>query len=280
MADGDMVTPNPGGTRPPQESALHAQDVLRTALRLLHMIEKADVDELIQVGLDEAERLSGSRIGYFHFVNADQETIRLHNWSTRTKTMCTTVEENHYPIAVAGIWVDCIHCRRPVYHNDYAAEPHRKGLPDGHVPLLRDLSAPIFEDGRIVAVMGVGNKPADYDEYDVELVNLMAETVWSAVTRKRVLLDLEQQVEQRTLELQARNDELARALAEIKTLSGILPICSHCKQIRDDQGYWNRIEAFVAQHSTARFSHSICPDCLARHYPDLASDVQKDLDES
>ena len=63
--------------------------------------------------------------------------------------------------------------------------------------------------------------------------------------------------------------KLEAAMSEIKTLSGIIPICMHCKEIRDDQGYWNQIEKFISEHSEAEFSHSICPDCAKKHYPDM-----------
>jgi hypothetical protein len=61
--------------------------------------------------------------------------------------------------------------------------------------------------------------------------------------------------------------ELQDALAEVRTLSGLLPICSSCKKIRDDQGYWNQIEDYVLSHSKATFSHSICPECAKKLYP-------------
>jgi len=61
---------------------------------------------------------------------------------------------------------------------------------------------------------------------------------------------------------------LEKALAEVKTLRGILPICSFCKKIRDDDGYWNQVEIYVKERSNADFSHSICPDCLQKHYPE------------
>lgn len=64
------------------------------------------------------------------------------------------------------------------------------------------------------------------------------------------------------------NRELDEALKEIKELQGILPICSSCKKIRDDKGYWNQIEAYFRQHSEIGFTHSICPDCAARLYPE------------
>jgi len=60
--------------------------------------------------------------------------------------------------------------------------------------------------------------------------------------------------------------ELKKALGEVKTLRGILPICSFCKKIRDDKGYWDQVEVYVRQHTDADFSHSVCPDCMAKHY--------------
>ncbi len=66
--------------------------------------------------------------------------------------------------------------------------------------------------------------------------------------------------------------ELQQALAEIKTLRGIIPICSACKKIRDDEGYWHQVEVYIHQHSQARFSHGICPDCARRLYPDFYPD--------
>lgn len=63
--------------------------------------------------------------------------------------------------------------------------------------------------------------------------------------------------------------ELQAALSEVKTLSGLLPICSHCKKIRDDKGYWNQLESYLLEHSSALLSHGICPECAEKHYPDI-----------
>ena len=63
--------------------------------------------------------------------------------------------------------------------------------------------------------------------------------------------------------------ELKEALSQVKNLSGLLPICMHCKKIRDDTGYWNQIEAYIDNHSEAQFSHSICNECAEKHYPDI-----------
>lgn len=69
-------------------------------------------------------------------------------------------------------------------------------------------------------------------------------------------------------EKQVRN-KLEKAVEEVETLQGILPICSHCKQIRDDKGYWQQVEKYIHDRSEAEFSHSICPNCAKKHYPDL-----------
>ena len=63
--------------------------------------------------------------------------------------------------------------------------------------------------------------------------------------------------------------ELQAALSKVKQLSGMLPICSHCKKIRDDKGYWKQIESYIQTHSETEFSHSICPVCAKTYYPDF-----------
>jgi PAS domain S-box-containing protein len=71
--------------------------------------------------------------------------------------------------------------------------------------------------------------------------------------------------------------DLEEALANVKSLSGLLPICANCKKIRDDQGYWSQVESYIETHSEATFTHGICPDCIKKLYPDL---VKKGLGDS
>ncbi len=65
--------------------------------------------------------------------------------------------------------------------------------------------------------------------------------------------------------------ELREALARIETLHGLIPICAGCKKVRDDQGFWHQVEAYIEARSQAEFSHGLCPDCVARLYPEYAS---------
>jgi hypothetical protein len=82
-----------------------------------------------------------------------------------------------------------------------------------------------------------------------------------------------QSLERLNQEVNAKNQVLENALLEIRTLRGFLPICAHCKKIRDDQGYWNQIEKYIQAHSEAVFSHGICPDCMRELYPDIVDKV-------
>ncbi len=163
------------------ESILHAR------LRLLEFATSHSSVELLQAALDELETLTGSVIGFFHFLEPDQQTLALQTWSTNTlSTMCQAEGEGrHYDVAEAGVWVDCIHVHGPVIHNDYQALPHRKGLPSGHAPIIRELVVPIIRADRIVAILGIGNKPQDYTAQDVETVSLLADLAWDITERKR-----------------------------------------------------------------------------------------------
>ena len=71
--------------------------------------------------------------------------------------------------------------------------------------------------------------------------------------------------------------DLQKALAEVKKLSGMLPICSSCKKIRDDEGYWQQIEEYIRDHSEAEFTHGICNDCVKELYPDLYPQFKKEM---
>ncbi|TLM65556.1 MAG: PAS domain S-box protein [Deltaproteobacteria bacterium] len=170
-----------------------AEKLLEVRQRLVNLSLHADIDDLIQATLDEAELFTGSSIGYFHFVDSDQEALTLQTWSTNTlRTMCTATGKGaHYPISQAGVWVDCFHLKRPVIHNDYPALPHKKGLPAGHAPVSRELSIPIIRDNRIVAILGLGNKATDYTNTDVEITVELASFAIDLVMHKKLAKDRE-----------------------------------------------------------------------------------------
>jgi YesN/AraC family two-component response regulator len=95
------------------------------------------------------------------------------------------------------------------------------------------------------------------------------DTLFASIDRCFRDLDYAQAEAAHNAERERLLGELQAALAKVKQLGGLLPICAACKQIRDDQGYWRQIEGYLAAHSEAQFTHSICPHCEARLYGDL-----------
>jgi len=163
------------------------RDVLAARLRLTEFSLTHSLSELLRQTLDEAEALTGSCIGFYHFKEPESQMLTLQAWSTKTATMFCKAEGSgsHYPVSQAGVWVDCIRERRPVIHNDYASLPHKKGMPDGHAAVIRELVVPIFRDNNIVAVMGIGNKATDYTRQDVDVISTLADLAWDMAERKK-----------------------------------------------------------------------------------------------
>jgi PAS domain S-box-containing protein len=161
--------------------------VITARLRLLEFAATHSLDELLETTINEAEALTGSCIGFYHFLETDQKTISLQNWSTRTKAELCKAEGKglHYDVSQAGVWIDCIHQRKPVIHNDYASLPHRKGMPPDHAEVIRELVLPVFRSDSIVAIIGVGNKPHDYTAEDIEAVSFLADLSWEIAERKQ-----------------------------------------------------------------------------------------------
>ena len=181
-----------------QSEQRRVQELQQARLRLLEYATAHTLDELLTEALDETGRLVHSPIGFYHFVEADQNIVSLQQWSTNTiREYCKAAGKGrHYSIDQAGVWVDCVRQKRPVAHNDYASLPHKKGLPESHAQLLRELVVPIIRGDKIVAILAVGNKATDYTEKDIEAVSYLADVTWHIVEQKRAEVAL---VESETL---------------------------------------------------------------------------------
>ncbi len=167
--------------------AHRAKAILSARARLAAVALEASLEQLLRATLDEAEALTGSCIGFYHFMEEDQTNLRLQAWSTRTEAEFCKAEGkgSHYPIAQAGVWADCVRERRPLIHNNYASLPNKKGLPPGHATVLRELAVPVLRGARVVAILGVGNKVTDYLDADVDSVQRLADLAWDLVDAKR-----------------------------------------------------------------------------------------------
>lgn len=155
-------------------------------LRLLLFSETHSLHDLLEETINEAENLTGSQIGFYHFIEDNQQTIILRNWSTKTKKSFCTVAgyDVRYPVVQAGVWTDCLKARSPVIHNDYASLPGKRGMPDGHAKVIREMVVPVIRGHQVVAILGVGNKPVNYQEDDVSAVSRLADLAWDIAERK------------------------------------------------------------------------------------------------
>lgn len=159
--------------------------LLQALLQLEGLSVEMSERKLIQQGVEIAQAATGSRVGYLHYLNDDQTTIELGTWSRATRGCSSESYERHYPITAAGVWADSARVGLPCIHNDFAHEPSRFGMPDGHSPLERHLGVPVAEGGRVRLLIGVGNKAVDYDQGDVEVVWRVGRRVWALIRQRR-----------------------------------------------------------------------------------------------
>jgi PAS domain S-box-containing protein len=147
----------------------------------------AGIQEITSFALEQAVRLTGSRIGYLAFASEDESVLTMHAWSSAAMAECRMKEMPRvYRVSETGLWGEPVRQRRPIITNSYdGPHPGKKGCPEGHVHVVRHLGVPVMDVGRIVIVAGVGNKESDYDESDVRQLNLLMSGMWRILQRKR-----------------------------------------------------------------------------------------------
>lgn len=171
-----------------------------------------------------------------HYVYANQKTLELFNCTA--EELHGSNDSRFFPAdTVARLKaVDARVCEQ----GEETAEEIVSHPADGRRRIYWEVKAPIYDEENPNLIWGLCGVSTDITE------RKLAEE-----ERERLITNLQ------------------KALEEIKTLRGIIPICSNCKKIRDDRGAWKRIEAYISEHSEAEFSHSICQECAKKHYPDL-----------
>ena len=177
--------------------------ILRLRLELREFAAGQSIGELVSKALESVENMTNSQAGFYHFVDEERGLVTRRAWSSRTLSEFCGIdpEGGDSAIAEAGSWADCLRERRAIVHNDYPSLPGRRGLPEGHGDILRELVTPIIREDRIVAVLGVCNKPTDYDEEDLALVSYIADLAWTIVAEKEAA--------ERIMELNGRLERLA-----------------------------------------------------------------------
>jgi GAF domain-containing protein len=160
-------------------------------------------------------------------------------------------------------------------------------IPADQDPRLHPRNRCIHEGYRSIALIPIRNKAEIVgllqlndrrkDRFTIELIHFfesLSAGIGIALIRMQedsARKKTEEKLQQKTTELEQTNRELRLMLENVKTLTGLLPICAHCKKIRDDKGYWNQIESYIKSHSAADFTHAICPACVEKYYKEYSN---------
>jgi len=239
--------------------------------RELRALKRAASAVLRQQGFADAARaifdlcrdVTGASSGYVALLDEDgseNEVLFLESGGLQ----CDVNPE--LPMPIRGLRATAYQNCEAAYENDFMHSKWVQFMPQGHVILTNVLFAPLVVNGKAVGLIGLANKGTDFTEDDKHTATSFGELAAIALQNSEALdqRDRAEREKEQTIE------RLETALKQVRTLSGLLPICASCKQIRDDKGYWNQIESYISKHADVDFSHGICPACADRLYPGLA----------
>ncbi|MDQ7822936.1 MAG: response regulator [Candidatus Eremiobacteraeota bacterium] len=220
------------------------------------LLSLASLEEISLLVLSYARHLTESTYGFVGYLASRDAQLRIPaiEDGSREEGMSGPVFEE---AAMLQKWV--IGHGTPFLSNEPKADPRGALVLDPCREEIRNvLSMPAVVGEELVGQLVVAHSKRDYSQWDLEVMEKLSMLYALAVQRKK------DDEERESLILRLQN-----ALVNVKTLSGLLPICSSCKKIRDDKGYWQQIELYLQQHSEADFSHSLCPSCIEKLYADL-----------
>lgn len=218
------------------------------------ILEKRNFADSAREIFDRCCEMTGAKSGYVALLSDDGEENEV--LFLESGGLPCSVDPN-LPMPIRGLRALSYETHKPVYENNFMNSQWVEFLPAGHVAMHNVMFAPLNISDKTVGIIGLANKEGDFTEDDVEIASVFGELAAIALQNSRYLELLNE-----------KTHSLENALADIKTLKGIVPICMHCKGIRDDKGYWNKLEQYISEHTEAQLSHGICEKCLQKYYPE------------
>jgi len=179
------------------------------------------VADFLDFALAEAIGLTKSDIGYIYLYNEALHEFTLSSWSNKVMDACSVTEkQTKYQLEKTGFWGEVVRQKKAMINNDFSVPHHlKKGVPEGHAPLKKYMSLPIFDHGRIVAVVGLANKATDYDEQDIFQIQKFMEDVWMASKRKQAELELEHEKEHLKVVMDSISDGIISVSSNLQILT-------------------------------------------------------------
>jgi len=169
------------------EETIRLNESRLNVLLKLNQMTEASLQKIKDFTLEAAVKLTKSKIGYLAFMNEDESILTMHSWSKNTIKQCAMNNKPlTYPMETMGLWGEAVRQRKAMITNNYSVpNPFKKGLPRGHIKIIRHMNVPLFEGNRIIIVAGLGNKENDYDELDVRQLTLLIQDMWSLIQHKQ-----------------------------------------------------------------------------------------------
>ncbi|MCG8039130.1 MAG: response regulator [Candidatus Thiodiazotropha taylori] len=198
------------------------------ALYELTQIRDGSGRDPVAFAMESALSMTKSEVAYLHFVSEDQQYVDFYHWSFSNSEQTAPNTGTRCLLEEVAIWDDCLRQGKLVIYNDCSGKEEKYRMPDGYFPCYRHMSVPIYEQGKVVAIIGVGNKRVPYDEADARQIALFGNGAWSIIQKQRsadqlhtaliqTVKSIANTVEQRdpyTAGHQRRVAELACAIAE------------------------------------------------------------------
>lgn len=239
-----------------------AEEKYRAVVKGAHAIlEKSTFRDSARVIFDYCREMTGAISGYVALLSPNGEENEV-LFLEAGGVPCTVDPE--LPMPIRGLRASVYKTHRAAYDNGFMQSNWVTFLPTGHVELKNVMFAPLNIEGETVGIIGLANKPQDFTDEDAEIATVFGELAAIALVNSRQM-DM----------LKEKSESLEKALAQVKTLRGLIPICSNCLKIRNDKGFWERVESYITDHTEAQFSHGMCPVCIRDLYPEYADQILK-----
>lgn len=210
---------------------VHARENLRlqnerlNSLHELMIIQDLTEREIVEFALEEVVRLTKSEVGYIHFVETEVDgniELNLFSWSKSVDGKCLIPDKVKYPITDAGVWADCLRTGKPAVHNDYQHLEGTQGYPEGHFPVERHMSVPVFEEEAPKLIVGVGNKKTEYTTEDIRDLQIYSSELWKVITKKRRVDELKRAKELAEKAARLKSDFLSQMSHEIRSPMNVI----------------------------------------------------------
>jgi len=160
---------------------------MKEAIENLQKVKNRLTYQILDTILQESERVLNSDISYFATMNPEENVLTMRGWSKTVMGDCSIIAKPIvYKLEETGLWGDAVRERKAVITNDYqnSTKPTKKGYPEGHVHVVRHMNIPVFENNKVVAVLGVGNKASDYTDADANNLIQIGNEAWSIIKSK------------------------------------------------------------------------------------------------